>query len=668
MVLIQRDFRYNVIFILSPWLRLNPIDSARIRDVMDTLRFRRRDRLAEAASRSPSTKPSSPQRPVLFTPPVLVILLQSVVILTLLWLYLAPLKAPIGITNSSASSVIPAAKQEHETLVRYDCYVTIYAYDRPRQLHALLSDIAREADAAAIRVGVNVIDDNSYGCTFEPVGENVFESSTSDDLDVHLVRVPLDSPSVMPCVARHRFARAEKLLQSRGWRMYVSKYRHARRRYWNLVRMAHKLLHPLTSDHYLFLPDDDRLATGFFTQVLGLWSSIHDAKKLTLMLHVEETRETVPVWTDFKPRVVGGGLQRIGWVESGNFLCTEQFLQFMNWSFPRVPVKRWIDNPTISSGVGSTLSELIHSAGKRMFRTQKSFVAHVGVSLSKMNAEFRAKNSGALLTKYFADGEDRYNTLLDEAATVTASIASQWLREPALHSAVHSLAHQVDHLNVYLNSYDSVPPYLLVPYITVVRSQDQASMGDIGDIGKFFWCNDLPTEFHVTADDDIIYPPDYVSKLLEFWRTFTPPVVVGVHGIRIKQQDLNPSSGRRGKGYYGSREVWMATEDVPKSTNVHIIGTGTMLYRPSDIGNIDVDDVFKQPNMADVWFGLLAQKLQLPMMIIPHKSGWIQEVPGTFDDSIYKRSTRKRSSEKHQTQAAKSIDHWTLHSANTVDL
>lgn len=636
---------------------------------MDTLRFRRRDRPSGPSQHFIATKPSSQQRPTLFQWPVLLILLQFVVIITLLWFQFSPDNSPAAAPNASTSSTLPIVKhkQDGENLVRYDCYVTIYAYDRPRQLYALLSDIAREADASGLRIGVNVIDDNSYGCTFDPVGENVFESSTSDDVGIHLVKVPLEKASALPCVARHRFARSEHLMQTRNWHMYIAKYRHARRRYWNLVRTAHKLLHSINSDHYLFLPDDDRLATGFFTQVLGLWRALDDAKKLTLMLHVEETRESVPVWTDFKPRVIGGGLQRIGWVESGNFLCTDDFLQFMNWSFPRVPIKRWIDNPTISSGVGSTLSEIIYGAGKRMFRTQKSFVAHIGVSLSKMNAEFRAKNTGALLTKYFADGDDRYRTLLEEAATVTASIASQWIREPALHSVVQSLAHQVDHLNVYLNGYDSVPPYLLAPYITVLRSQDQTSKGDIGDIGKFFWCNDLSTEFHVTADDDIFYPPDYVTKLLGFWRTFQSPVVVGAHGIRIKQQDLKPSSGRRGKGYYGSREVWMATENVPKPVNVHIIGTGTMLYRSSDIGNLDIDAVFKQPNMADVWFGLLAQKLKLPMMIIPHASGWIREVPGTFEDSIYKKSTRSRTTERHQTQAARSINQWTLHAAATAD-
>lgn len=443
--------------------------------------------------------------------------------------------------------------------------------------------------------------------------------------------------------------------------MYVSKYRHARRRYWHLVALAHTLLRPISATNFLFLPDDDRLANNFFVKVLPVWNGIQDSRKMTLMLHVEETRENVSVWTNLKPRHIGGGLVRIGWVESGNFLCDQQFLRFMNWSFPAVPQQRWIDNPNISSGVGSTMSEMIHGAKKRMYRTGSSFVAHVGVSLSKMNAEFREKRGKVLLTKYFEDGDDAYRRLLEEAAAVTASMASQWTREVSLHSAVESLAHQVDHLNVYLNGYDSVPPYLNAPFITVIRSQEKESKGDVGDIGKFFWCNNLDTEFHITTDDDIIYPTDYVARLLKFWGNFHSPVIVGVHGIRIKQNDLTPPSGRRGRGYYASRDVWMAVENVPEPVNVHIIGTGTMLYRPLDIGDVDLDDVFRHPNMADVWFGLLAQSRKLPMIIIPHVGGWIREVPGTMEDSIYKRSTRKRHSDRLQTEAAKSIESWQLH-------
>lgn len=553
-----------------------------------------------------------------------------------------------------------------------DVLVTVYAYDRPRQLLHLLQDISLESERSSLKIGVNVIDDNSMGCVSEPTGRNIFDAQDASANGEHLLSTSLFNVSAAfnssadflqhaPCSARSRFRFVERFIRNHGWHMYVSKYRHGRRRYWHLVRTAHAALKTQKAKYYIFLPDDDRLASYFFEKAVRAWDSIEDTRKTTLMLHIEETREHVPVWTNVKPRLYTHGVYRIGWVESGNFLCTERYLSLLNWSFPAIPVSRWINNPPISSGVGAAVSELIHSSGLRMYRTEESLVAHVGVSFSKMNAEFRKKHEQSLVTKYFADGPDAYENYLKEASTVSGSMASIWLRESALHAAVNSLSHQVDHLNVYLNGYDVVPSFLQQPYITVVQSQNAGAKGDIGDIGKFFWCNDVKTEYHITVDDDIVYPEDYVNKMLTFRQSFPGPAVVGVHGIRIIEESLVPTDPHvRGQGYYGSRKVWMAVEKVPHQVVVHILGTGTILYKFDDFGVIDIDQVFQQPNMADIWLGGLAQKLKIPMMVIPHEADWIREVPGTFEQSIYKKSTKRRRADRLQTEAAKSFVPWQL--------
>lgn len=639
---------------------------------MDGLRERRRHRnndrtsgpTPDSSSRSPSSSPNCPHPKRFSLTSVLTVLLilQSTLLLFLLFLYSRPSKSSAprlvnSLTTSSASPVVA-----HPT---YDVFITVYAYDRPRHLLHLLHDIAREADATSLKIGLNVIDDNSLSCVFPPTNSSIFDeasSSSSSSSSSHLHLLLPTTPTT--CSARTRFHHVESFLATRAWSLYVAPYRHARRRYWHLVRMAHALLKNVQSRYFLFLPDDDRLALQFFPRVIDAWERINDARKLTLMLHIEESREFEAVWTPLKPRAVGDGLFRIGWVESGNFLCTQHFLSFVNWSFPRVSPQRWIDNPPISSGVGAVLSDMIHSAGKRMYRTEVSFVAHVGVSLSKMNSKFRERNVPTLMTKYFADGKDEYEKMIEEAATVTVSIASVWTREAALHSTVYSLADQVDHLNVYLNGYESVPVFLLVPYVTVIRSDDKGAKGDIGDIGKFFWSNEITTEFHFTADDDIVYPGDYVTKMVSFWRSYDSPVVVGVHGIRIIDEALNPRNGRKGKGYYGSRQVWMGTENVSQAVNVHIIGTGTMMYRPEDIGYLDLEKMFPERNMADIWFGIIAQRLKLPMIVIPHVEGWIKEVDGTFEDSIYSRSTRSRTSDRLQSKAAQGVGSWNIYNAS----
>jgi hypothetical protein len=560
--------------------------------------------------------------------------------------------------------------------------VTIYSYDRPSDLSRLLADIERTSSTAVLPVSVHVLDDNAFGC----VPETPVTSNFLDDFDPYHAVLPISQlvPTmfmpehqhevVVSCAARRRYRRAEAIMARnvhRGWKLFSAHYRHGRRRYWHLVHMAHALLRrhaeELNAMYYIFLPDDVRLASDFFNSAVAAWNNIADPRKMSLMLHIEESRLQSAVWTDLLPERLSDDLHRIGWVESGNFITDERLLEFFNWSFPAIPIQRWKDNPPISSGVGAMLSESLYAAGLSMYRTDRSLVAHVGVRLSKMNSAFRAHGMDAHLTLNFADGDVRYKALLLEATTVTASIASIWSREISLHATVDSLAHQVDHINVYLNGYDSAPAFLGVPHITALLSSD-SRRGDIGDVGKFYWANDVRTDFHMTADDDMIYPDDYVSRLRQFLAvSLRVPAVVGLHGIRILHEDLLPLSSRGGKGYYGSRQVFMGTAGVSKVEGVHILGTGTLMYRVADFGVIDLDAVFRKPNMADVWFGILGQKLSIPFVVMPHAKGWLQEFPHTSQDSLYRRFTRRRNADRHQTAAAIAAAPWVIYPHKFAD-
>jgi hypothetical protein len=560
--------------------------------------------------------------------------------------------------------------------------VTIYSYDRPSDLSRLLEDIERMSSTATLPVSVHVLDDNAFGC----VPDSPISSNFLDDFDPRNAVLPISQlvPTMtiphhrqemfVSCTARRRYRAAESIVARnvhRGWKLFSAHYRHGRRRYWHLVHMAHALLRrhaeELNAGYYIFLPDDVRLASDFFNHAVAAWNNVADVSKMTMMLHIEESRLHSAVWTDFLPERISDTLHRIGWVESGNFMTDKSLLNFFNWSFPPIPIQRWKDNPPISSGVGALLSESMHAAGFSMYRTDRSLVAHVGVRLSKMNSAFRAHGVDAHLTLNFADGEGRYKALLHEAATVTASIASLWNREISLHSTVDSLAHQVDHINVYLNGYDTVPAFLRVPHVTALLSSD-SGRGDMGDIGKFYWANNVRTDFHITADDDMIYPDDYVTRLCQFLTvSLRTPAVVGLHGIRILHHDLLSQSNRRGKGYYGSREVFMGTGSVSNMEGVHILGTGTLMYRVADFGKIDLDAVFRIPNMADLWLGILGQKLSIPFVVMPHAEGWLKEFPGTSQESLYRRFTRRRNADRHQTAAAIAAAPWVIYPVKLAD-
>lgn len=585
-----------------------------------------------------------------------------------------------------------------------DFAITIYTHNRPRLLGALLGDITREAAAAGVTVAVNILDDASLGCTFPPTDDNVFDTWDADaeasaatagrprpgaaafppgegyagDPYLFLVAsgAPADAAAVLrqPCAASLRYAPVLDAVRAQPtWRLFTTRYRHGRRRYWHLVATAHRLLRPPTTPaarFYLFLPDDDRLATGFFPKAAASWASIPSTRKMTLLLHIEASREAVPVWTGVKPSPVAatdGAIVEVGWVESGNFLAPPRFLAVLRWSFPRVDPGRWVANPPISSGVGATLSELLHRSRWRMYRTDGSLLAHVSPGVSQMNGALRTAGDVTHRSLRFVDGDTAYDELLRGSPSVTASMASTYRREPALHAAVASLLPQVDALNVYLNDYDAVPRYLLgVPGLTVVWAGplgDGSGAGDLGDRGKFYWAADLTTDFHFTVDDDIVYPRDYVATLVAFADAHEMPVAVGVHGIKILAEKLSPPGGRRSAGYYGSREVFMGVDELPEAVGVHILGTGTLAYRVASVGPLDAVADFPEPNMADVWFGVAAQARRLPLVVVPHAKGWLREVAGTAAGSLYGRFTERARADRLQTRAAVAAMPWVVYNA-----
>lgn len=585
-----------------------------------------------------------------------------------------------------------------------DVSITIYTHNRPHLLAALLRDIAREAAAAGVTVAVNILDDASLGCAFAPTGDNVFDTWDADaeaaaatagrprpgaaafppgegyagDPYLFLVAsgAPADAAAALrqPCAASMRYAPVLAAVRGQPtWRLFTTRYRHGRRRYWHLVATAHRLLRPPSTPAarlYLFLPDDDRLATGFFPRAAAAWASIPSPRKMTLLLHIEASREGVPVWTGVRPSPVaatGGAIVEVGWVESGNFLAPPRFLDELRWSFPRVDPGRWVANPPISSGVGAMLSERLHRARWRLYRTDGSLLAHVSPGVSEMNGALRAAGDTTHRSLRFADGEAAYDALLRGRPTVTASMASTYRREPALHAAVASLLPQVDALNVYLNDYDAVPHYLLgVPGLTVMWAGplgDGSGAADLGDRGKFHWAANLTTDFHFTVDDDIVYPPDYVATLVAFADAHDTPVAVGVHGIKILAEKLSPAGGRRSAGYYGSREVFMGVDEVPEPVGVHILGTGTLAYRVAAVGALHAVADFPEPNMADVWFGVAAQARRLPLVVVPHAKGWLREVPGTAAGSLYDRFTARARADRLQTRAAVAAMPWVVYNA-----
>ncbi len=194
---------------------------------------------------------------------------------------------------------------------------------------------------------------------------------------------------------------------------------------------------------------------------------------------------------------------------------------------------------------------------------------------------------------------------------VTVSMASFPPRRDRMLRVVSCLLPQVDQLNIYLNEYDEVPEELIDERIKVVLGKDGA--GDLRDNGKFSFLNELKRGYHFTVDDDIIYPPDYVQKLILKIEQYGRQALVGVHCVLFDQPIERFFKGRTVYGFY---------REQIRDVFVNLIGTGTLAYHTDTI-KLELD-TFTEHGMADVFVSIIAKKNGIPIVSTARPMGWLE--------------------------------------------
>jgi hypothetical protein len=194
---------------------------------------------------------------------------------------------------------------------------------------------------------------------------------------------------------------------------------------------------------------------------------------------------------------------------------------------------------------------------------------------------------------------------------VIFNMASIPQREQALKESIESILPQCDAFNIYLNDWDHVPAFLNHPKIKIYRSQDE--LGDLGDVGKFYTCDEW-MGYIFTADDKIIYPSDYVKVMIAKIEEHGRRAVISCHGRNLKPKC---------KSYYWDVENFFGClRTVRNDEWVHEIGTGVMAFHTDTF--CATLQMFPHINMTDIYFSLELQKAKVPMLIKAHAEGWIR--------------------------------------------
>jgi len=196
---------------------------------------------------------------------------------------------------------------------------------------------------------------------------------------------------------------------------------------------------------------------------------------------------------------------------------------------------------------------------------------------------------------------------------ITAQIASIPEREDMLRNTVASLFPQVDKLNVMLNAYERVPYFLKNGKIDVYRFDNT-----MGDAVKFYEVYE--DGYVLTCDDDIIYPPDWVSTMTS--HVAKTVSVATIIGKIFKPKPINT--------FYGTSDRLIAYHWNKPNNDFHRVqvgGTGVMCFH-TDHFRPRYED-FTEPNMADVFIAKFAHEQGVPIMVVPHNGYWIdyQEPP-----------------------------------------
>lgn len=137
---------------------------------------------------------------------------------------------------------------------------------------------------------------------------------------------------------------------------------------------------------------------------------------------------------------------------------------------------------------------------------------------------------------------------------------------------------------------------------------------ETGDIIKFASCGDAPDDsIFVCVDDDLIYPPYFVSDLYMGLCRY-PNSIVGFHGWMITPE------ATRGR-------VYPCLGDVDYDHEVDVIGTGACAWNTNTI-RITPEEC---PAFgADIWLSIKAEKLGVRRFVLPHERGYFgYEAPRT---------------------------------------
>lgn len=200
---------------------------------------------------------------------------------------------------------------------------------------------------------------------------------------------------------------------------------------------------------------------------------------------------------------------------------------------------------------------------------------------------------------------------------ISIGIASINSRSKALCAVLASLLDQTvqpDRIFVQLNNYEEVPVYL-----QGIDKLHYAHGPDMGTLGKFADASQVG--YRLTCDDDIIYPRDYVERMIEAYERHR--CLICVQGATLPHNF---------KSYRLDRYVVRFYHALRKPKKVLVPGSGTLCWH-TDLVNIE-PSMFERTNCDDPQLGLMMHDFGIDVIAIERRAFWLKSIAVNRSESI----------------------------------
>lgn len=188
--------------------------------------------------------------------------------------------------------------------------------------------------------------------------------------------------------------------------------------------------------------------------------------------------------------------------------------------------------------------------------------------------------------------------------------------EQAWH-VIRSISDQLERLYVYINDQGVLPGWMGEEPSNVTTLTADEGRGDLADVGKFYWSEELQHgATHFLLDDDISYPEDYVALTVKRLAEYGGGAVVGYDGWRIADGGADAyDRDAIGEAHHYSQRL--ATDRA-----VDVLAVGCMAYDTSAIRFPLA--AFPTTHMSNLWVALHCQRYELPLICLQHQRQWLR--------------------------------------------